>query len=195
MTDANRLQTIQDLLDQAQHELGRLGRDLQFLVTPEGHVEIARRAPGGLPAKPKRVIAELRGCDPLLWQVEHPEGDVTLGMPYLDVEPRCTLSRRRLERGAAIDLYYRGRPLAPERAADLAPRLALVRGLIAALGDMLAELETLVPRAGEAPPVEPGDAFQRWETVWREMATRVRHLRQGEGGLPGAPDSIIPDEN
>ena len=77
--------------------------------------------------------------------------------------------------------------------ADLAPRLALVRGLIAALGNLLAELETLVPRAGGTPPAEPGDAFQRWEIVWREMASRVRNFRQGPGGLPGG--APIPDEN
>ena len=100
-----------------------------------------------------------------------------------------------LDRGAAIDLYYRGRPLAPERAADLAPRLALIRGLVVALGDMLAELETLVPRASKAPPVEPGDAFQRWEVVWREVATRVRDMREGAGGISGASDTSIPDEN
>ncbi len=195
MTNANKLQTIQNLLDQAQDELAQLGDGLQFLVTPEGGVQIVRRDRDGLPAEPKRVIAELRGCDPLLWQAERPEGNVTLGMPYLDVEPRCSLSRRRLERGAAIDLYHRGRPLAPDRAADLAPRLALVRGLVGALGDMLAELETLVPRAGEAPPVEAGDAFRRWEVVWRETASRVRHLRQGSGGLPGASTGAISDEN
>ncbi len=195
MTDANHLQTIQNLLDQVQHELAQLGPGLQFLVTPEGAVQIVRRDRDGLPAEPKRVIAELKGCDPLLWQAEHPEGNVTLGMPYLDVEPRCTLSRRRLERGAAVDLYHRGRPLAPDRAADLAPRLALVRGLVVALGDMLAELEILVPRTGDAPAVEPGDAFRRWEVAWREMASRVRNLRQGSGGLPGPSTALISDEN
>ena len=194
MLDANQLRSIQNLLDQAQHELGRIGPDLQFLITPEGGVQIVRRGRDGLPAEPKRVVALLKGCDPLLWQAEHPEGNVTLGMPYLDVEPRCTLSHRRLERGAAIDLYYRGRPLAPDRATDLAPRLALVRGLVVALGSMLAELETLVPRASDA-PTKAGDAFQRWAVVWREMASRVHDLRQGNGGLPDAAAPLISDEN
>ncbi len=193
MPETSRLKVVQDLLSQAEHQLAKLGPDLQFLITPEGGVQIVRRTRDGLPAEPRRVIADLRGCDPLLWQAERPEGDVTLGMPYLDAEPRCSLSRRRLERGAAIDLYHRGRPLAPERAADLAPRLALVRGLIIALGDLLAELETLVPRSAEAPPVEAGDAFRRWEMVWRETASRVRNLRQRAGGLPEPP--TIPDEN
>ncbi len=193
MPETSRLKVVQDLLSQAEHQLAELGPDLQFLITPEGGVQIVRRTRDGLPAEPRRVIVELLGCDPLLWQAERPEGNVTLGMPYLDAEPRCSLSRRRLERGAAIDLYHRGRPLAPERAADLSPRLALVRGLIIALGDLLAELETLVPRAAEAPPVQAGDAFRRWEMVWRETASRVRNLRQGSGGLSEPP--TIPDEN
>ena len=193
MLDASILQAIQESLNRAEHQLGRIAPDLQFLITPEGVLQIVRRDRDGLPAKPARALAELKGCDPLLWQAERPEGDVTLGMPYLDVEPRCALSRRHLERGAAVDLYHRGRPLSPDRAAELAPRLALVRGLVVALGGLLAELETLVPRAGDT-PTEAGDAFRRWEIVWREMAQRVRNLRQGSGGLPGAGSSIA-DEN
>ncbi len=173
MPDTSKLQTIQSILNQAERELAGLGAGLQFVITPEGIVEIVRRASSGLPAEPKRLIAQLRGCDPMMWQADRPEGAVTLGMPYVDAEPRCTLSRGRLERGAAVDLYYRGRPLAPERAADLAPRLAMIRGLIAALGGLLAELETLAPHAGEASPVAAGDAFRRWEVVWQEMAARA----------------------
>ncbi len=49
----------------------RLGRDLQLLVGA-GEVEIARRGPTGSTLRPKVVVAELKGCDPLLWRPEHP---------------------------------------------------------------------------------------------------------------------------
>ena len=164
------VQAVQAAISQAELELSRLGDRLQFLVTPEGGLQIARRSRTGLPERPTRVVARIAGADPMLWQAERPEGDVTLGMPYIDAEPRCVLSRRRLPRGAPVDLYHRGRPLAADRAAQLAPRLAMVRGLLVALGALLTELESLIPRTGEQPAA---DAFERWEALWKEMAARL----------------------
>ncbi len=61
---------IQETLNKAERQIARLGRDLQFLVGT-GDLEIVRRGATGETLRPKIVIAELKGCDPLLWRPEH----------------------------------------------------------------------------------------------------------------------------
>lgn len=65
------IQAIQESLSNAELELSRLGAELQFLVGT-GDIEIVRRGPTGETRRPKVVLAELKGCDPMLWRPEHP---------------------------------------------------------------------------------------------------------------------------
>ena len=62
---------IQQTLNQAERQLSRLGSDLRFLVGA-GDLEIVRRDVRGGTLRPKVVVAELKGCDPMLWGPEHP---------------------------------------------------------------------------------------------------------------------------
>ena len=75
MNDGKRFQqavdAIQEHLSSAERALSSLGERLQFLVD-SNHLEIVRRGPTGKTLRPKVVIAELKGCDPMLWQPEHP---------------------------------------------------------------------------------------------------------------------------
>lgn len=63
---------IHGTLKEAEHQLSRLGERLQFLVLPDGVIEIVRRTGTGETVRPKVVIAELRGSDPMFWRIEHP---------------------------------------------------------------------------------------------------------------------------
>ena len=63
-----------------------------------------------------------------------------LGAPYREPEPRCVLTGQPIERRAPLELYYRGRPVRPERASELSPLLAFLRGAVAATGSALEEL-------------------------------------------------------
>ncbi len=58
---------VQEAINNAERQIARLGRDLQFLVGT-GDLEIVRRDPTGETLRPKIVVAELKGCDPLLWR-------------------------------------------------------------------------------------------------------------------------------
>ena len=66
------IQAIHQTLEQAENQLSRLGERLQFLIGPQGEVAIARRGKTGDTLRPKVVIAELAGCDPMLWRPDHP---------------------------------------------------------------------------------------------------------------------------
>ncbi|MCP3964439.1 MAG: hypothetical protein GY719_41960 [bacterium] len=66
------IQSIHSTLEQAEHQLASLGESLQFLIGPEGEVEIVRRGRTGGTLRPKVVIAELKGCDPMFWRPDHP---------------------------------------------------------------------------------------------------------------------------
>ena len=61
---------IHAALEQAEFELAKLGPGLQFLVGHNGEIEIVRRTQTGETVRPKVVIAELRGCDPMLWRLD-----------------------------------------------------------------------------------------------------------------------------
>ncbi len=63
---------IQEILNRAERQLSRLGEDLQFLIGPDGDVEIVRRGERGWPVRPKVVVAQLKGTDPMLWRAGHP---------------------------------------------------------------------------------------------------------------------------
>ena len=69
---AEAIQAIHLTLEQAEYQLARLGPRLQYLVGPEGRVEIVRRSETGSTLRPKVVIAELKGCDSMLWRPDHP---------------------------------------------------------------------------------------------------------------------------
>lgn len=62
---------IHEALGKAERQLPNLGDGLQFLVG-EGTLEIVRRGPTGETLRPKVVVAELPGCDAMLWRPEHP---------------------------------------------------------------------------------------------------------------------------
>lgn len=66
------IQAIHRTLEEAEYQLSQLGEQLQFLVSPEGDVEIVRRGKSGQTVRPKIVIAQLKGCDPLLWRTDPP---------------------------------------------------------------------------------------------------------------------------
>lgn len=70
MPEQTSIHEIQAAITTAEHALVRYGRDLQFLVTPQGKLEIARRSKDGEPVTPKDVIAELEGVDLMLWRAD-----------------------------------------------------------------------------------------------------------------------------
>ena len=76
MTDESAMKeaihAIHNAIEQAEYGLSKLGERLQFLVGPEGRIEIVRRSKTGDTVRPKLVIAKLGGSDPLLWRPEHP---------------------------------------------------------------------------------------------------------------------------
>ncbi len=59
---------IHQALEQAEYALSKLSTPLQFLIGHHGEIEIVRRTQAGDTIRPKVVIAELRGCDPMLWR-------------------------------------------------------------------------------------------------------------------------------
>ncbi len=65
------IHTLQETINQMERQVVRLGNDLQLLVGT-GDVELVRRGPTGETVRPKVVVAELKGCDPMLWRPEHP---------------------------------------------------------------------------------------------------------------------------
>ncbi len=66
------IQAIHEALGVAECLLSEIGDDFRFLVGPLGEVEIVRRSRKGETFRPKIVVAELPGCDPMLWRPEHP---------------------------------------------------------------------------------------------------------------------------
>ncbi len=72
------IRAIQEHLSHAEAELARLGGELQFLVGASD-LEIVRRGPTGMTRQPKLVVAELKGCDPMLWRPELPVWMRSLG--------------------------------------------------------------------------------------------------------------------
>lgn len=131
---------LQSALTKAEAALQACGRDLQLLVTTDAGLEVVRRKATGEMVEPKVVVARLEGCDPLLWQPEQAGGAVMLGAPYREAEPRCVLSGQPLQRRAPLELYYRGQPVSPERALELAPLLVFVRAAVLAAGSGIEEL-------------------------------------------------------
>ncbi len=77
---------IHETLNKAERQLARLGEDLQFLIGDVGDVEIVRRTEKGEPVRPKIVIAELTGTDPMFWRPDHPRWLRKLE-PQLDADP------------------------------------------------------------------------------------------------------------
>ena len=65
------IHAIHEALGKAERLLPRLGGDLQFLVGSSGGLEVVRRSRQGETLRPKVVISELKGCDPMLWRPEH----------------------------------------------------------------------------------------------------------------------------
>ena len=90
MTDESAMKealfAIHNAIEQAGYALSTLGEHLQFLVGPEGDIEIVRRSKTGETARPKVVIAKLDGCDPLLWRPEHPRWMQSLDPQAPEVE-------------------------------------------------------------------------------------------------------------
>lgn len=66
------IHAIHEALGTAERLLPKLGDDLRFVVGPLGKMEIVRRGRKGETLRPKIVIAELKGCDSMLWRPEHP---------------------------------------------------------------------------------------------------------------------------
>lgn len=99
------IHSIHRTFEEAEHQLSQLGGQLQFLIGPAGEVEIVRRGKTGEVERPKVVIAELKGCDPVLWRADCPAwlqvlapsrlpqaettrpGDPVVGEPEDDVDP------------------------------------------------------------------------------------------------------------
>ncbi len=77
---------IHETLNKAERQLSRLGENLAFLISPNGDLEIVRRDEDGEPVRPKIVIAELTGTDPMFWRPEHPRWMKGLE-PRLDADP------------------------------------------------------------------------------------------------------------
>ncbi len=71
-TLADAIDAIHRTFEEAEHQLSQLGGQLQFLISPGGEVEIVRRDKSGEAERPKSVIAELKGCDPMLWRGDCP---------------------------------------------------------------------------------------------------------------------------
>ena len=66
------IQAIHEAIGTAERLLPKLGENLRFVVGPLGQMEIVRRGEQGETLRPKIVIAELKGCDSMLWRPEHP---------------------------------------------------------------------------------------------------------------------------
>lgn len=155
MCNSPDLSPVQAALNEAEAELQRLGGDLQFLVGSDGVVEVAGRRRGGHPFEPVRRLALLEGCDPLMWRVAHPEGDVTLGAPFGSTgppsagrapSPRCTVGGEPIVHGAPLELYLRGKPVCARHVRHVAPLPALVHGLLAAGGHLISALGRMAAR-------------------------------------------------
>ncbi len=149
MCNSTDLSSVQSALNEAETELQKCGRDLQFLVGAGGTVDVAGRRRTGDPLEPIRRIARLEGCDPLLWRLAQAQGDVTLGAPYGGPAPCCAVGGEPITEGAPLELYLRGRPVCARHARPIAPLAALVRDLLAAGGSLLGTLgESAVRLAG-----------------------------------------------
>ncbi|MEM7586846.1 MAG: hypothetical protein AAF560_25880 [Acidobacteriota bacterium] len=154
-------------ITQLEYALAQLGDGLQFLVKVEGGLEIVRRGEDGLPTRPKDVVAELAGADPLLWQAERPEGDVLLGPGYGDQKLRCALSGQFLSRSGPVELYYRGRPVDPATVFPRAPVLTLLQSFATSLNILATEVWQRVSR---------GDLFAETDLMMRDVVIRLRHF-------------------
>ena len=183
MKAKSRIVRVQAALNEAEAEVQKLGRRVQFLVTPEGGVEVVRRTGRGEAEEPKEVIARLEGCDPLLWRAERPEGPITLGPPYPGQGARCCVSGEVLPAGAPVELYYRGRSVSVGEAQRVAPLLALVRGMVAATASVVAELGEAARRLGEIENGELRGVVA--DQLARELAGR---LTRGFSGVPVEED-------
>lgn len=187
----SKIRAVQAALNRAEAALQDLGPGLQFLLTPEGGVEIARRGEAGEAGEagePKNVVARLGGCDPLLWQAERPEGPVSLGLAYRQPRPRCALSGETLQAGAPLELYHRGRPVSPGQAARIAPLLALVRGTVAAAASVIEELHAAAAQVSETDNGELRGIVA--DRLAHELAGRLTH--RFAGAPPGTGQSSIP---
>ncbi len=161
------VKALHSAVTQLEFALAQLGDGLQFLVKVEGGLEIVRRGEDGLPNRPKDVVAELAGADPLLWQAERPEGDVTLGPAYTDPAPRCALTGQFLSRNGLVELYYRGRPVDPVAVFPRAPQLTLLQSFVSTLNSLAAEIWQRV---------SGGDIFAETDLMLMDVVTRLRHL-------------------
>ncbi|MEM7357077.1 MAG: hypothetical protein AAF657_40055 [Acidobacteriota bacterium] len=193
MNEQKILKALYATVNQLEYQLAQLGDDLAFQVRPGGGLEIVHRSRDDRSAEPTKVVAQLRGADPLLWQAERPEGGLVLGMPYGEAEPRCVRSGRELPRGAPVDLYFRGQPIDVEHAYSISPHLVLLHGLATTFDALLLELWLRMPRAvrqtsededGSAPENPIAAQVRDW---FRELGLTDREP------LPKTDD--IPEEN
>ncbi len=202
MPNTKTLKSLHAAVEQAEYALAQAGDDLLFQVKPEGGLEIVRRGQGGLPGEPVELVANLAGADPLLWQAARPEGAITLGRPYKDPQPRCTLSGLALRGGAPVELYYRGRPVAAERALALSPRLVYLQAMTYFFSALLYELRAHLPprgEVGEADKVgEAGEAVGATvRTLWDDFLGRLQALSKDAAreGDPCPKPGDVPEEN
>ncbi len=181
MTQDAAVKALHTAVTQLEFALAQLGDGLQFLVKVEGGLEIVRRGEDGLPTRPKEVVAELAGADPLLWQAERPEGDVTLGPAYSEKAPRCALTGQFLSRNGLVELYYRGRPVDPVAVFARAPQLTLLHSFVTTLNSLAAEIWQRV---------SGGDIFAETDLLLMDVVTRLRSLLR----LLAADESEAADE-
>jgi hypothetical protein len=108
------------------------------------------------------------------------------------------LSGELLPTDAPVDLYYRGQPVAVERAFEISPRLVYLRNITYFVDALLYELWSNLPPDSDVDPAsKKARATAAVATLWFSLLGRLREAVSAReaGGEPEADSDDVPEEN